>query len=114
MLAKTYNFSIDQGATRELQIILKDANKTPIPLSTYTAKLQVKQLVRSKPVIELTTENDGIVLNDQGQIIITFLPSQTSMLQHNKYIYDLLLIRSSTNKEYIIKGEITVYLGVTK
>ena len=42
MAAATYSFTIEQGATTDFEIVYKDSSGTPVDLSGYTAKMQLK------------------------------------------------------------------------
>ncbi|MFN9956503.1 MAG: hypothetical protein ACK55I_25675, partial [bacterium] len=54
-----------QGATFEKAFEYKDSTKTSINLTGYTARLQVRSDTdASTTLIELTTENNRITLND--------------------------------------------------
>lgn len=42
MAANTYNFTIEQGATLEMQIQWLNSNNQPISLAGYTGKMQIR------------------------------------------------------------------------
>jgi hypothetical protein len=69
MAAGKYSFSIEQGATTSFQVIYKDANGTPVNLSGYHARMQIRETIDSSTIIcrlSSSLDADGTGLNLSG------------------------------------------------
>jgi hypothetical protein len=118
MAATTYDLTIEQGATFSLVITYKD-NDTPIDLSGYTARMQVRATAESATVlIELTTANGRIVLGPwsggaAGTITLTIAAADTAALTAGRALYDLELISGSVVTR-LIQGVCTISRNITR
>lgn len=92
-----------------------EEDNTPIDLSDYTARMQVRETYESEEtLLELTTENGGIALGGtNGTIDILLSATATAALTFRKAVYDLELV-SGTTVTRLIKGEVTVSPEVTR
>ena len=54
MAANTYNFTIEQGATLEMQIQWLNSNNSPISLAGYTGKMQIRSAYSGSGTTYLT------------------------------------------------------------
>jgi hypothetical protein len=115
-LAATYNIIADQGATFRRALVRKDSQKRVTPLVNYTARMQVRPLIDSSEIIlNLTTENNGIVIDaPKGQITIQASAETTSTILSGKYVYDLELISPDGGVERLVMGSFTVRGEVTR
>ena len=124
MLAGVYNITCEQGATFLRVMLLEypdpnDSTQTtylPWDFTDYTARMQVRRTYDStSPMIELTTENGGITLNDgeQGEIRIIMTDAQTASLSSNG-VYDLEIVSPEGNVSRVIQGTFTLSLEVTR
>lgn len=109
-----YNFICPQGATFSKQLTWK-IEDDPVDLTSYTARMQVREKHTSTAkILDLTTENGGISLGgDQGTIQIEVAASDTADLVAKCYVYDLELVSSSTVTR-LIEGQFMVTPEVTK
>lgn len=89
---------------------------TPVSLSNYTARLQVKRKITdTEAVLTLTTENGGIVLdNAYKTITLKATAQQTALLNFNSAVYDLELIDGSGKVYRFAEGSLTLKPEVTK
>lgn len=108
-----YNMICPQGATfaKQLTYAIDDQ---PVDLTTYTARMQVREKYTSKTVaVNLTTENGGIELGgDEGTINIYISDEDTSAISAKDYVYDIELIASSEvyrllEGKFIVTPEVT-------
>lgn len=129
MLAGTYNMLTEQGSTMYRVISLEYPDTTdptgetylPWDLSGYTARMQVRRLIEDTDfMIEITTENDGIVVEslgsaDKGRIDLHMTASQTAGLDSDG-VYDLEIIDTggTGTVSKVIKGTFTVIPEVTR
>jgi DNA/RNA endonuclease YhcR with UshA esterase domain len=109
-----YNMICPQGATFAKQLTYA-IDGDPVDLTTYTARMQVREKHTSKTiVVNLTTENDGIVLGDEtGTIDLYISDEATSAITAKDYVYDLELI-SSGEVYRLLEGKFIVTPEVTR
>lgn len=115
MPAATYNIVADQGATFSRVITWKTTANTPVDLTGYTAKMQVRVAYSSPTaVLTLSTANGSIVLGGAlGTITIT--GASTSMtMDGNNYVYDLELTSPGSAVTRLVMGNFTVRAEVTQ
>ena len=129
MLAGTYNMLAEQGSTLYRVISLEYPDATdptgetylPWDLSGYTARMQVRRLIEDTNfMIEITTENGGIVVEslgsvDKGRIDLLMTDTQTAGLDSDG-VYDLEIIDTggAGTVSKVIKGTFTVIPEVTR
>lgn len=112
--AGTYNIICDQGATFTRQLVWKDANGTPINLTGYTARMQVRATFDSPDhVLELTTSS-GITLGGAaGTIDLTASATTMAAIEGKTYVYDLELVSGATVTR-LVQGSFVIRPEVTK
>lgn len=83
---------------------------TPVNLSGFTAKMQIKDSVDSTEVIrELNTENGGIIIDNIGKVIILNLSASiTSAFTFTNAYYALEVISAGNQATLFCVGNITV------
>lgn len=108
-----YNMVCPQGATFTKQLTYA-IDGEPVDLTTYTARMQVREKYTSKIfVANLTTENGGIVLNgSEGTISLYIADENTSEIPPKEYVYDLELVASGEvyrllEGKFIVTPEVT-------
>ena len=91
-MADTYNLNIDAGATYQLTVTWNDSNGDPIDLTSYTARMKLKNAHGGATLVSLT-ESDGITLGAAlGTVTIVISDTLTSALgdtDYTKGVYDL-------------------------
>lgn len=97
--AGLYNLVADQGSTFSRTILWKDPAKKAINLDGYRARMQIRPSIDSETVtLELTTENDGIVLENETGTITIYISDETMVtIPEHKYVYDLELLGPSAD-----------------
>lgn len=115
-LAGSHNIIVDQGATFSQVFIKKDSKKRVIPLTGFTARMQVRQSYDSpETVLNLTTENDGIIIDETKGMINILVPAATmTNISGGKYVYDLELVDPDGAVERLVMGSFTVRAEVTR
>ena len=115
MPAGNYNIVCDQGATFSRVLTWKQSNGTPVNLTGYTARMQVRDhYASSSSVLTLTTENGGITLGGAaGTITLAATATATAALTADTYVYDLELVDGATVTR-LVQGQFTVNPEVTK
>lgn len=113
MPAAKLNLTIEQGTTFEKSLTWRDKNKRPVPLTGYTARMQIRPSVTSAEVIlELSTENGRIVLGTGGVIKLVLTPAMTGSLKSG--VYDLELTDPLGRVIRLVEGKVTVSPEVTR
>lgn len=115
MPAGTYDITCDQGATFSRVITWKNSNGTPIDLTNYTARMQVRaNYPATTTVLNLTTENGGITLGGAaGTITLAATATATAAISADQYVYDLELI-TGAQVTRVVEGTFTVTPEVTR
>jgi hypothetical protein len=116
MVASTYDILIEQGATFMLSAIWRDAGGSPIDLTGYTARMQVRQKVTSANAeLSLTSQAGDITLGDEaGTIVVLVSAGDTAALSIRRGVYDLELESTSGVVTRLLEGVVTVSPEVTR
>lgn len=113
MAAADYDLLIEQGATFDLSIVWKDNADTPIDITGYSARMQIRKTYDSAPIISLTN-GSGIVLGGvAGTIDITITDEQTTAIDILRGKYDLELELAGVVTR-LIQGTVEISREVTK
>lgn len=126
MAAGRYSFTIEQGATLNLELQYKDASGNPIDLTDYSGRMQIRPSVSSPTVyisLSSSLQPDGTGLNfsgsngmtppSSGSIGIYISADSSSMLNFDTGIYDLE-IASGSFVSRILEGQVKLSLNVTR
>jgi hypothetical protein len=113
MPAANYDLYIEQGATYSQEFVWKDSTGTPINLSTYTARMQVRQ-VKTENIILNLTSGSGITLGSNGSIKILVSATGTSALPILNARYDLELQNASGVVTRLLQGDVVISAEVTR
>jgi hypothetical protein len=130
MSAGKYSFTIEQGATLQFEIQYKDSTNSPVDLSTYNGRMQVRPTVGSSEVyltLSSTLQSDGTGLNFSGSngstppisgsIGIYISAATSSNLDFNEAYYDLEIYSGSGANEYVVRlleGKVKLSKEVTR
>lgn len=110
-----YPITLYQGASFAQTITWKDETQTLINLIGYTARMQARETIASgSPFLELTTENDGIVLDGAGQIALFMSATATCLLPAIQGYYDLELVAPDGRVYRLLEGSLTISPEVTR
>lgn len=114
MIPGKYNIVCPQGTTL-LKQFTYTIDSVPVDLTTYTARMQVRERYTSKSaIVNLNTENGGIVVGGENGTIEIYLSDEiTSLMPAKDYVYDLELV-SSSNVYRLIEGKFIVTPEVTR
>lgn len=120
-MAASQNFTIEQGAYWSQELLYKQSNETPVDLTGFTARMQIRKKVTSgSPLISLDSDpSGGITLGgNAGTILLEISAEDTAALpatpSDHKWVYDLELVPSDDHVIRLIQGHITVSLEVTR
>ena len=126
MAAGKYSFSIEQGATTSFQVVYKDANGTPVNLSGYHARMQIRETIGSSTIIgrlSSSLDADGTGLNlsgsagtlplTSGSIGVYISAASSSAFSFDTAVYDLELVTGITVTR-LLQGTIKLDKEVTR
>ena len=110
-----YNFTIKQGSTfrKPFQWI---AGGSPVDMTGWTARMQIRPEVDSEIVIaELTTEDGGITIEPlEGKFNLYLSDVETSAFSFEDAVYDIELVDQSGDVHRNIGGKIKLSPEVTR
>jgi hypothetical protein len=116
-----YDFRpIVQGSTWR-RVLTWRPGGTAANLTSYTARMQVRDKLGGSVVLDLTTENDGITLGGAaGTITLVVTDEQCAALRvpdspgRKDFVYDIKLIPASGEAFKLMYGKWPVVRGVTQ
>lgn len=88
----------------------------PVDLTGSTARMQIRSTLASEEVIlELTTENGGILIDATNKVISIYITAEQSKLfTFNNAVYGLEIISSTGEVTSLVSGIITLTKEVTR
>lgn len=84
---------------------------TPIPLTGYTARMQVKERAGDDEpaLLTLTSPSGGLTITAATGIVEAAVThSQTAAFAVGSYVFDLLLISPGGDRTFLVEGTVTV------
>ena len=129
MAAGKYSFVIEQGATLSFELQYKDSTGTPINLTGYRGRMQIRPSVDSSTVIFQLTDvrdADGTGMNfngsngttppSSGSIGVYISAYSSSLLSFGQAVYDLEIYSGSTYPVVtrLIQGTVKLSREVTR
>lgn len=125
MAAGKYSFTIEQGSTFQRELIYQDSLGSPIDLTQYSAKMQIRPAPGSSTLFltlssSLTSDGTGLNLfgvngtnpKTSGSIGIIISAASSSILTFDEAAYDLELY-SGSYVNRIIEGKVKLSKEVT-
>jgi hypothetical protein len=120
-----YNLTMWQGSTFGLAITVRDANNEVQNLTSYTARMQMRQSYTSGSVTEtLTSANGEITITAAtGNVALELAAARTANITvdmengkppKSMFVYDLELIDGNGKVSKLLYGDVTVYGEVTR
>lgn len=110
---------LHQGATWHVQFTYKvgadPATATPVDLTHYVARLQVRSAWYSETPLLALTEAAGITLGGgAGTIDLNLSATETAALTWREGVYDLELVTPEGGVRRVLAGKVTVIPEVTR
>jgi hypothetical protein len=102
-MANSYDITIEQGSSFNLNLTAKDSSGTPLNLSGYEATGQIRYGYGSTGVLlplNATVDNSYV----SGIINLSLTPTQTSSLPVTKAVYDIEVYASNGFTFKAIRG----------
>lgn len=116
MAAGNYDLYMEQGATFSLVITWKDNSNSPIDLTSYTARMQVRRTKQSSTVIVEASTTDGrITLGGAlGTITVVIPATVTDDIEAGCGVYDLEVESADGVVTRLIEGAVEFSKEVTR
>ena len=112
-MAAIANLTIDQGATFNSDVTVKDSNGNAFDLTGYTAQAKMAKgfsSTRTRTSMTCTISTPATT----GVVTLALTADQTSQLEEGRYVYDLEILQTSSSTiTRVIEGIITVRPQVT-
>jgi len=115
MAAATNNITIPRGSDFTFTLLVKDASAVIVDLSLGTAADFAMQIRRGegKPLIASATTS-FVTDGTDGLVLFTIPESETLKLNsRHRYKYDIFWENSSSEKDQLITGDVTVAERIT-
>lgn len=117
MAAGIHNITVEQGATFRLHIQWLGSDSTPVDLTGYSARMQIRPFAEADEVylsLDSDSSNGGITFESDAQIIVEIDAAETATLNEYFGAYDLEL-ESSTGVVYrLLQGSVAISPEVTR
>lgn len=109
-----YNIKLEQGSKFAVQFTWLNGDKTPVDLTDYTAKIQIRETKESTDILYDSTVTDDISLGDvTGIITWTLTTAQTTQFTFDSAFYDLELTKDAETTRFI-EGRVYLSKEVTR
>lgn len=103
--------TIDQGSTFQASVNLANDDETPIDVTGYTFKSQIRKSYYS--TTSTANLNVTVVEAVNGKLVLSLPSDQTANIKAGRYLYDLKMTSGNTITR-VIEGIITVTPQVSK
>ena len=126
MAAGRYSFTIEQGSTLDFNVQYLDSNSTPVDLTDYSGRMQIRPTAGSSYVIATLSSSrdaDGTSLNfsrsnglqppTSGSIGVFISAASSSAFSFNEAVYDLEIYSGSIVTR-ILEGKVKLSPEVTR
>lgn len=117
MAAGSYSFIIEQGSEFRKHLRWENQDGTPIDLTGWSAKSQIRASKDKEASLiwTLSTDNGGIEFGDAGEIDLYIPASVTEEFCFTQAFYDLEMIPSDpNNKRRLLEGTVTLSKETTR
>jgi hypothetical protein len=113
--AGEYDITIEQGSGFSLALTYEAPEGSLVDFTGSTGRLHVRSKYgATDKLIELTTENGGIELGDDGSILLTMSADDTAELTFSRGMYDLEIVPPIGEPYKLIKGSVFLAREVTR
>lgn len=111
-----YDIEIMQGADKSITFTLTDNNDNAVDLTSYTAKLEIRDRPGGAIIISLTSlPAAGITITAAtGVIVAAWTAAQTALFTFDTAYYDLFTTSGTGTKTCIARGKILLIQRVTQ
>lgn len=116
MPAAEYDIYIEQGSTFMLSMVWKDSGDTPVDVTGYKARMQVRKSHGSDDIqLDGSSDTGEIVLGGSaGTIEVAFSASDTAALTITGGVYDLEVEDAAGKVTRLLQGAAEISKEVTR
>lgn len=116
MAAGIYDITVEQGATFRFEVTWKDSAGTPVNLTGYSARMQVRETYESEDIIISFTSSGGSIAlgGSLGTIVVTGSAIDTAKIPMTTGVYDLELQASNGVVTRLLQGKAMITREVTR
>jgi hypothetical protein len=115
MAASTYHITAEQGTDYTATLTYANSSGTPINITGYSARMQVRRSTGSPDAILTLTNASGITLGGAaGTVAIAISSAALAVVAAGNYQYDLELVSGAGIVTKLISGDFTVTGEVTR
>lgn len=108
-MATKLNLFIDQGTDFATTIEVEDEAGTPINLSTYTGRAQMRKHYTSSTYNSFTVAGDA-----NGVITVSMNAATSANIVGGRYVWDLEMVSGGNVVSRIVEGIVTINPEVTR
>ena len=114
MSAGTLHLTIEKGATYKKKLVWKDSTGTPIDLSGYIARMQVRENIKStSTLLDIASAPEGsdiTLVPVDGEINIYISDEVTAAITAVEGVYDLEMEDSQGDIIKLVRGNV-IFIG---
>lgn len=115
MALSTYDMTAEQGSDFATTITYTNDSGTPINLTGYTSRMQVRKFASSAtPILTFTNSSGMTITAGSGVIDLAITAAAMAMVPAGSYQYDLEIIDSSGEVIKLLAGKFDVEAEVTR
>jgi hypothetical protein len=114
MAASTYDIAAEQGTNYAATLTYANSAGTPINITGYSARMQVRRSAGSSNAVLTLTNASGITLGGAaGTVAIAISAAALAVVDAGNYRYDLELVSGAgvvtklISGDFIVTGEVT-------
>lgn len=117
MTAGILDITIEQGTSISRTFTVTTDGSTPVDLTGYSCRMQIREDTDSKAVIASYNNSNGkltVSSPASGVLTWTVTNTETAAYKFNTAVYDLEIISGSGIVTRLLQGEVTLSKEVTK
>lgn len=105
------DITADQGSNFSSEVTVVDVNDSPVDLTNYTARGQIRRTYTSSTATSFaTTINNPI----SGKVSISLIAATTSAMKPGRYVYDIEIVSNTNIVTRVIEGQFILTPSVTR
>lgn len=109
------NLSIPQGTTYRHKLEYRYPDGSPVDLTGFTAKMQIRESIDSETVLYEAEFHSEIVIDSKaGDLFIKIPAAKTALWDWQRGVYDLEIVSQTGEVTRILEGRIKVLPEVTR
>lgn len=115
MALSTYNISAEQGSDYAATVAYTNDGGSPVNLTGYTTRMQVRKFAGSLNAILALTNTSGMTVSTTGgTIVLGITAAALAKVPAGTYTYDLEIIDGSGKVTKLLQGDFDVDAEVTR